>query len=177
MRLVRWAAAVGAVTLAGCATIAPFTATEPPGPGAVRSGTMAFTIPQAWSRVDGTMATHYFTTGESDVCASSGGACDPSTYVMEPGTMDISIAPVEDESGCAESGRPTWDGRTEAHAPEIRKATYRLTWSVCYPDSSDAIVIGADLRVGDIASRDALLEELRAFIDTVSLLEGPLSGK
>ena len=165
------------VLLGGCATLVPSPSVERRPADAesrvtVGSGTIAFNVPADWALVNGSTAwsSYHFTTGDPDICHSAGGYCDPTTYVMEPGTMDIALGPALDDSSCDEETRPTWDGRTEPRASELREATYRVTWSVCYPGSDEAILIAADLRVGDLEARDALLAQLRAFIETVVLL-------
>lgn len=165
------ASVLTASILVACSVVSVPEAVEPPPPApAVGDESVAFAIPDGWSRVDGTASTHYLTTGDPDVCARAGGFCDPTTYVMEPGTMDVAIGAVIDDSGCTEDTRPTWDSRTEARASEMREATYRLTWNVCYPGSDEAILIAADLRVVDLEVRHALLAQLREFIETVVLL-------
>ena len=170
-----------AAGLAGCAALSgtfPQQSAPPPVAGGM---TIAFEIPEGWTRLSGTSATHYLTTGDPEVCTNVVGSCDPSTYVMERGTMDVLIEPVIDEAGCAEATRPTWDARVEERANQLREATYRLSWTVCFADTGEPMRIAADLRAGELDVRDGLLAELRSFIETVELLRGsgemPPDGK
>ena len=166
----RIAAVAGSFLLAGCG-LGPLPSSA--GPVAGGGPRISFAVPEAWTRLEGTgVEAHYLTTGDPGVCANVVGACDPSTFVMAPGTIDVAITPVTDESGCAEVGRPTWDARVEDRAAAIREATYRLTWSVCYPDTGEVVQIAADLRAADPEVRDELLEQLRAFVETVVLIQG-----
>ncbi|MBA2265540.1 MAG: hypothetical protein H0W17_04025 [Chloroflexi bacterium] len=167
--MIRSIGVLGAVLLVGCGLLPDPSAAEPVDEGGSR---ISFAIPESWVRLGETVALHYFTTGDPDVCANVVGGCDPTTYVMESGTMDVAITPIEDESGCAEEKRPTWDARVEARAPTIREATYRLSWSVCYPGSDEAVQIAADLRTADLAVRDELLGQLRGFVESVVLIHG-----
>ena len=137
---------------------------------------MSFTIPDGWTRLEGTTATHYFTTGDPEVCEGVVGSCDPSTYLMEPGTMDVSVEPFVDAELCIDELRPTWDGRTEDRPAPLREATYRLVWHVCDPDGLDGVRIAADIRAGDLAVRDGLLTDLRAFIQSFAFIFGDEGG-
>lgn len=88
---------VGSLMLAGCGLM-PVPGEVAPAPdGAPR---LSFSLPESWTRLEdsGTTA-QYFTTGDPDVCVGVVGACDPTTYAMAPGTMDVGITPVTDESG------------------------------------------------------------------------------
>jgi hypothetical protein len=159
----------GASLLAACGVM-PVPSGAPIAPGAPQ---ITFAMPESWARLEGSGPdAHYFTSGDPDVCANVVGACDPTTYVMAPGTIDVAITPVTDESGCAEVGSPTWDARVEARAAAIREATYRLTWTVCYPDTGEAVQVAADLRAGDAEVRDELLGQLRGFVESVVLVRG-----
>ena len=168
----------GSLLLAGCA-FGPLPSSA--GPAAGGGPQISFTMPESWARLEssGTVA-HYFTTGDPEICANVVGACDPTTYVMAPGTIDVAITPVTDDSGCAEVGRPTWDARIEARAAAIREATYRLIWTACYPDTGEAVQIAADLRAADPEVREELLQQLRAFVESLVLFRGhgqPAPGK
>lgn len=160
----------GTFLIAGCGFVAVPSAAAPVREDAPR---ISFSMPGSWARLVGTgTVAHYFTTGDPEVCANVVGACDPTTFVMAPETMDVSITPATDESGCAETVRPTWDARIEARAATIREATYRLTWSVCYPDTGESVQIAADLRAVDPEVRERLLGQLRGFVESIVLVQG-----
>ena len=163
-------AVAGAFLLAACGFMPVPSAAEPLAAGAPQ---ISFSMPESWARLGGTATdAHYFTTGDPDVCANVVGVCDPTTYVMAPGTIDVAITPAPADRGCADVGEPTWDARIEDRAAAIREATYRLTWSVCFADTGDVMQIAADLRAADLEVRDDLLGELREFVESIVFVSG-----
>jgi hypothetical protein len=162
-----------AVLAAGCAAVLPVAQQPPP----VEGPRISFTIPDGWSRLESTSAVHYLTSGDPAVCDGVVGSCDPSTYVMETGTIDAWVEPHTEEVECAETGTPTWDAGIEARANPIREATYRREWTVCYQDTVEAVRIIGELRTADMALRDRMLADLRTFVESLALIGSGVPGK
>lgn len=177
-----------ALLLATCLLVAacdgvslPLPTVQPPPVGGT---VVAFEIPDGWARVADVDVMHYFTTGDAGICEGVVGQCAPSSYVMERGTMDVSISELFPEpeagiAGCLEEERPTWENAVEERPSVTRQATLRRVWRVCFPGRSDGVVIAADLRAGTIELRDELLGQLEAFIGTVRIAapaEAPPDG-
>lgn len=162
-----------AVVTTGCAIALPVAEEPQPAEGP----TISFTIPDGWSRLGGTSALHYLTSGDPDVCAGVVGSCDPSTYVMESGTIDAWVEAGLDPAECAETGTPTWNAGVETRANPIRDATYRMEWSVCYPNAAEAVRVIGELRTGDMALRERMLGDLRTFVESLALVGSGATGK
>jgi hypothetical protein len=161
-----------ALAATGCAGVLP-AAPDPLAGGP----TISFTIPDGWSRLEGTTAAHYLTSGDPDVCEGVVGSCDPSTYVMESGTIDAWVEPQTDDTECAETGTPTWVAGVEARANPMREATYRMEWSVCYPDGPEILRVVGELRTGDMELRERMLGDLRTFVESLTLVGSGVTGK
>lgn len=158
-----------AIAVIGCEGFAAVPQAAVPAVGG--GPTVSFRIPDGWSLLDGTAAVHYLTSGDPGVCENVVGGCDPSTYVMESGSIDAWIAEADAEQPCAETARPTWDARVEARPNPMRDATYRLEWTVCYPESPGSVVIIGEMRTGDLELRERMLDDLRAFVESVTLVD------
>lgn len=169
-------AVVLTLLLAACQAVSLPLPTVEPAP--VGGTVVAFEVPEGWSRIAGVDVLHYFTTGDPAICEGVVGQCAPSTYVMERGTMDVSISELFPEPdagipGCVEEGRPTWANAVEERPSATRQATARRVWRVCFPGRAHGVLVAADLRAGTLELRDELLGQLEAFIATVQVAAPP----